>query len=239
MSVPNPSRQPSPELFFDTVNAYPRTACLKTAIELGVFTAIGEGAATPDSIGAKCGASPRGVRTVCDYLVTIGFLTKQDGRYGLTPDTAAFLDRRSSAYLSGAIDFLLSQELMEGFTRLTEALRKGGTAVQNEGTIKPENPMWVKFARAMAPMMALPAELIAQKVGAASAGKWKVFDIAAGHGLFGLAIARHNPNAEIVAFDWANVLEVAKENAAASDLLQPDRRRALRALRRGRCYLKR
>lgn len=216
MSRPDPSQQPSPELFFETVNAYQRTACLKAAVELGIFTAIGEGAATPEAIGAHCGASPRGVRTVCDYLVTIAFLTKQGGRYGLTPDAAAFLDRRSPAYLGGAIDFLLSPELTEGFTRLTEAVRKGGTAVGDQGTIKPENPLWVKFARAMAPMMALPAELIAQKVGAASAGQWKVLDIAAGHGLFGLAIARVNPKAEIVALDWAGVLEVAKGNAAAA-----------------------
>jgi 2-polyprenyl-3-methyl-5-hydroxy-6-metoxy-1,4-benzoquinol methylase len=41
-----------------------------------------------------------------------------------------------------------------------------------------------------------------------------VLDISAGHGLYGIAFARHNPNAKIVGLDWANVLEVAKENAA-------------------------
>ncbi len=43
-----------------------------------------------------------------------------------------------------------------------------------------------------------------------------MLDIAAGHGLFGINIARHNPQAEIVALDWASVLEVAKENARKS-----------------------
>jgi ubiquinone/menaquinone biosynthesis C-methylase UbiE len=68
----------------------------------------------------------------------------------------------------------------------------------------------------MAPLLALPAELIAQLLDAASGQKWKVLDIAAGHGLFGVTLAKHNPNAEIVAIDWPNVLEVAKENAQAA-----------------------
>jgi 2-polyprenyl-3-methyl-5-hydroxy-6-metoxy-1,4-benzoquinol methylase len=53
-------------------------------------------------------------------------------------------------------------------------------------------------------------------VGAAKGKKWKVLDIAAGHGLFGIAIAKHNPNAEIVAVDWPSVLAVAQENARAA-----------------------
>ena len=42
----------------------------------------------------------------------------------------------------------------------------------------------------------------------------RVLDIAAGHGLFGIEVARQNPNAHIVALDWPMVLEVATENAA-------------------------
>jgi 2-polyprenyl-3-methyl-5-hydroxy-6-metoxy-1,4-benzoquinol methylase len=41
----------------------------------------------------------------------------------------------------------------------------------------------------------------------------KVLDISAGHGLYGIAFAKRNPNANVVGVDWANVLEVAKENA--------------------------
>ena len=43
-----------------------------------------------------------------------------------------------------------------------------------------------------------------------------MLDIAAGHGVYGVAIARHNPHAEIFAVDWPAVLEVAKENARAA-----------------------
>jgi ubiquinone/menaquinone biosynthesis C-methylase UbiE len=81
------------------------------------------------------------------------------------------------------------------------------------GTIAPENPVWVKFARGMAPMMALPAELLARLVDQTADRKLKILDIAAGHGLYGIAFARNNPQASVVALDWPNVLEVAKENA--------------------------
>ena len=37
------AQQPSPQLFFQTINAHQRTEALKAAIELEVFTAIGEG----------------------------------------------------------------------------------------------------------------------------------------------------------------------------------------------------
>jgi ubiquinone/menaquinone biosynthesis C-methylase UbiE len=40
-----------------------------------------------------------------------------------------------------------------------------------------------------------------------------VLDVAAGHGMFGIAIAQQNPRATIVASDWPAVLAVAEENA--------------------------
>jgi len=40
-----------------------------------------------------------------------------------------------------------------------------------------------------------------------------VLDIAAGHGMYGITIARRNPAAQIVALDWPAVVAVAQENA--------------------------
>ncbi len=206
----------SPVLFFKTVNAYQHTAAIKAAVELEVFTAIGEGQETVESLAQRCGTSERGMRILCDYLVVTSFLTKEQERYSLTPDSAMFLDRHSPGYMGSAIEFLLSPMITDGFNNLTAAVQKGGTAMSSEGTLAPDHPVWVEFARAMAPMTALPAQLIAKQVEGDSSRKLKVLDIAASHGLFGIAFAQHNPNAEIVAVDWPNVLEVAKENAQAA-----------------------
>ena len=212
MSSPS-LQQPSPQLFFQTINAYQRTEGLKAAIELEVFTAIGEGNTTAPQIAKSCKASERGIRILCDFLSIMGFLTKQGDAYSLTNDSAVFLDKKSPAYLGGAIDFISSPTVTEGFKDFAAAVRKGGTAVSEEGMIAPEHPIWVKFARAMAPMMALPAQLTAKLVDPTADRKLKILDIAAGHGLYGIEFAKNNPQAEAVALDWPNVLEVAKENA--------------------------
>lgn len=212
MSSPG-TQQPSPQLFFQTVNSYQRTEALKAAIELEVFTAIGEGKTTSEEIAEWCRASPRGVRILCDFLCIMGFLTKEGQGYRLTQDSAVFLDKRSPAYLASAIEFMLSPMLVDNFKNFAETVRRGGTISPEGGTVAPEHPVWVKFARAMAPMMALPAQLLAKLVDPNADRKLKVLDIAAGHGLYGIDFAQQNPQTEVVAVDWPNVLEVAKENA--------------------------
>jgi ubiquinone/menaquinone biosynthesis C-methylase UbiE len=207
------AQQPSPQLFFQTINAHQRTESLKAAIELEVFTAIGEGNTTAAEIAKRCQTSEKGMRVLCDYLTIMEMLTKQDNRYALTLDSSVFLDKKSPAYLGGATEFLCSPMLTEGSKHIADAVRKGGTVMENDGTIGPDHPVWVKFAQAMAAMMALPAQVMAKLVDPNADRKLRILDIAAGHGLFGIAFATQNPQSEITALDWKAVLEVAKENA--------------------------
>ena len=208
------AQQPSPQLFFQTINAHQRTEALKAAIELEAFTAIAEGNTTAAEIANRCQTSEKGMRILCDFLTIMEMLTKEGDRYALTLDSATFLDKRSPAYIGGATEFMCSPMLTDGAKHMAEAVRKGGTVMENDGTIGPENPVWVKFARAMAALMALPAQLMAKLVDPTADRKLKILDIAAGHGLFGIAFAAQNPQAEVTAVDWKAVLEVAKENAA-------------------------
>jgi ubiquinone/menaquinone biosynthesis C-methylase UbiE len=213
-----PVAPPNPALLFDAINAFHKSAALRAAIELDLFTAVADGIATSIGLAAKCGAAERGVRILCDYLVLQGFLTKSGEAYGLAPISAAFLSKRSPAYMGSIVQFLHSPMLMGGFTDLAGAVRKGGTTIPQEGSLAPEHPAWVDFARAMAPLMAGPAEAMAKMILAGQTRPMRILDIAAGHGLYGLAFARQNPMARVTALDWANVLEVAKENAAKMGL---------------------
>jgi ubiquinone/menaquinone biosynthesis C-methylase UbiE len=206
---------PSPQLFFETVTAFHKTEALKAAIQLEIFTAIGEGNQTAAAIARRCQTAERGTRILCDALVIMGFLKKDASSYSLTQDSAVFLDRKSPAYLGSAIQFLVAPQALEGFQKLAAAVRKGGTVVDHDST-EPEHPMWVDFARGMAPMMKMPADLIAKLLRAEEGQKWKVLGLAVGHGLFEITLARHNPNAEVWGVDWPNVLEVARENATAA-----------------------
>jgi 2-polyprenyl-3-methyl-5-hydroxy-6-metoxy-1,4-benzoquinol methylase len=205
--------QPNPVLIFETLNSYQRSAALKAAIQLNVFTAIGEGNQTPASLAKKCQITERGARILSDYLTILGFLTKADGTYTLTRDAAVFLDRRSPACIASISNFMTMPESINLFMDLAETLRSGGATLQDKAVTDPENPIWVEFARSMMPLMLLPANAIAKMLCAESAEKWKVLDIAAGHGIFGITIAQQNPHAEIFGLDSANVLAVAKKNA--------------------------
>lgn len=213
MAITAQQQQPTPDRFFNVINALQQTEAMKAAIELEVFTAIGEGDTTAATIAKRCEAAERGVRILCDFLTIHGFLTKDGANYALTPESALFLNRHSPAYVGGAIEFLLTPRLREGYARLTEAVRLGGTAL-GEGTTEPDNPDWVKFAKAMMPLMHMPAEIMAAEL--LKGGEvHKVLDIAAGHGIFGISVAKQNPAAHIYAADWKNVLEVAQHNAHA------------------------
>jgi len=209
---------PSPELLFETINAYQRTAALKGAIELGLFTAIGEGNETSQEAARRCDASERGVRILCDFLTIMGFLTKEGDRYHLTQDSALFLDERSEAYMGSIVEFLLSPQSTGAFQDVAATVRKGGTLLPGAGVVETENPIWVTFARAMMPLMRLPAEALVETVPCASDVPLKILDIAAGHGLFGIAFAGRYQKAEVIALDWPQVLEVARENALAAGL---------------------
>lgn len=212
------NQAPSPALFFDTINAYQKSAALKAAIDLDLFTAIADGPVNSEEVASRCGAAPRGVRILCDYLTILGFLVKSGDCYALTLDSATFLNRKSPAYAGGAVDFMLAPELTGSFDDLASAVRKGGTAHTELGTIAPEHPVWVRFARGMGALMFPAAQAMADLLPLDAGRPAKVLDVSASHGQWGIAVARRNPNVQLVALDWAPVLEVARENAAAAGL---------------------
>ena len=109
--------------------------------------------------------------------------------------------------------FMLHPATMKRFDDVAGAVRKGGTLFDEDNPLQPEHEIWISFAQAMGKLQTLTAELLAGKLHVEGAPRLKVLDIAAGHGVFGITIAKHNPHAEIVALDWKNVLEVARKNA--------------------------
>jgi hypothetical protein len=205
---------PPPDLgvVIDALCAFQLTEALKGAIELDVFTHIAAGADTAAAIADRSGAAERGVRILCDYLTVRGFLSKDSGRYSCSPTAAVFLDKRSPAYMGSVANFLAHERIKERYRNLAGAARKGGTVAMS--TVSPNDAVWVEFARSMAPFLGVVAGQVAPIV--ATPGRpQKVLDVAAGHGLFGIRVAQANPSATVYGTDWADVLKVAVENAAA------------------------
>lgn len=204
---------PNPGIVFDMLMAYQRTAALRAAVELDLFRAVGEGSGDAASIARQCSASERGVRILCDFLVINGILLKQDGHYRHTPTSEIFLNPRSPVSIASTAKFLGNPAMLEPFNQLAEIVRNGHTSLPGEGTVEPDNPVWVQFAESMAPLAALSAGGLATVALAGRTGPTAVLDIAAGHGLFGIAVAQQNPEAHVTAVDWAAVLAVADKNA--------------------------
>ena len=213
MQADNNAAPPNPGLVFDMVNAHQRSAALKAAIDLDIFRAVGEGPGDVASIARHCAASERGTRILCDFLVINGVLAKENGHYKHTPSSAAFLDPRSPACMASVAQFLSNPQMNESYSHLAEVVRNGRTYLPGSGSVEPENPVWVEFAEKMAPMMGPMAAPLGAVVLEGRNGPMRVLDIAAGHGLFGIEIAKQNPEAQVTGLDWAPVLRVALENA--------------------------
>ena len=203
----------NPGLVFEMMQAHQRTAALKAAIDLDVFRAVGQGPGDVASIARHCSASERGIRILCDFLVINGVLQKENERYRHTPSSAAFLDPASPACMASIAQFLSNQAMREPFEQLAEIVRRGRTSLPGDGSVEPENPAWVEFAETMGPMMAPMAAPLGKVVLNGHTGPMRVLDIAAGHGLFGIEIAKQNPQAHVTGLDWAPVLRVALDNA--------------------------
>jgi 2-polyprenyl-3-methyl-5-hydroxy-6-metoxy-1,4-benzoquinol methylase len=207
----------SPDLLVDAVLAYQKTGAIRAALSLDLFSAIPETDGTPETIGPRVDASVRGVRILCDYLTVQGFLAKEGTRYRLTPSTAMFLTQSSPAYMGSIADFMASPEMIALWLDDPPSyVRNGGSP--GLANIAPDNPVWVKFARAMAPFMAAQAAAIAAEVAGWQPPVRRVLDIAAGHGMFGIAVGKAVAGAEITALDWPAVLQVAEANAREAGL---------------------
>ena len=205
----------SPQAFIDAVMAYQKTAAVKAAVALDLFTAIADENGELERIARRAQCAERGVRMLCDYLTVQGFLQKEAGRYRLTPSTSTFLTTSSPAWMGSIVDFLAAPELMSQWLEDPVSFVRNGGSV-GSGNLAPDNPIWVKFARAMAPFVVQTAQGIAEQVSTWPKPPKRVLDIAAGHGLFGIAIAKALPDVEVVATDWQAVLEVAEENALSA-----------------------
>src|SRR3954469_12795303 len=101
---------------------------LLSAVELELFTQLGDDALTGAEVAERIGLHPRAIEDFLDGLVALRFLERDgvdgDGRYRNTPDTAAFLDKGSPLYIGGMLG-VANARLYGFWGDLTEALRTG------------------------------------------------------------------------------------------------------------------
>jgi SAM-dependent methyltransferase len=184
--------------------AYAPPLILGAAIEHRIFDLLADGAKTAAEVSRENGASLRGVRAIMNALVGFELLEKDDeGRYSLTPESAAFLVRKNPDYLGGILRH--GDQLIPRWLPLSEIVKTGkpATAVNQEGD---GSAFFVDFVEDLFPVGYPSAKALA----AAFPQARKVLDVAAGSGVWSIPLAQNSKEVRVTALDWPGVLPATR-----------------------------
>lgn len=202
----------NPQRIVDLWFGHAPSMVLATAVQLDVFGALTEGAQTAADIAKATSASVRGMTMLLDGLVSLGLLEKQANRYDLTPEAETYLVKSSDNYLGGF--FEIFQKGIMDWLKLPEAVKTGQPVRSFEGQKKSEE-FFPPLIRALHVANMGPAHNLVRKLGIGT--RWrglKVLDVAAGSGVWGIAVAQEDPSTTVAALDFPKILNITREYAA-------------------------
>lgn len=219
---------PNPSHIMQVAMGFFASKTVLSAVELGVFATLGKGPMTGDALRQRLGLHPRAAADFLDALVALGFLTREgegvSASYANTPDTAAFLDPASPAYLGGIL-LMANRRLYPFWGHLTEALRTGKP--QNESRdgatdmfakLYADPKALQEFMDAMAGVQLGNFAALAERF---DFSRYKTLcDVGGASGALCIAIVRRHPNLHCISFDLPQVRPVAEQKIATSGLSQ-------------------
>ncbi len=202
-----------PEELAQMFRAYQPSRILLSAVELDLFTAIGDGA-TAAEVAERRDLDRRATTVLLDALAALELLVKKGDRYSNSDVTARHLDDRSPE--SERLAQMHSVHQWEVWSTLTDCVRQGGRV--GEGTHAGMAPAWTEaFIAAMARNASARAPQVAEAVGVE--GVTRVLDVGGGPASYSIALARANPNLRAVVVDKAEVLEIARRHIQTAGML--------------------
>ncbi len=179
---------------------------LEAAIRHRVFDVLDAGPKTLKETASATGASERGLRIIMNALVGLNFLAKTDGqRYTLTPESEAFLVSTKPAFHGGFLKHA-SEQLIPHWLQLNEVVRTGKPAmsVNQEGA---GSEFFQQFVADIFPMSYPAAMTLGKHLALGNTGtEVRVLDLAAGSGVWGIALAQGSERVKVTAVDWIGVL---------------------------------
>jgi len=209
----------TPERILQTGLAFWASKTLLSAIELGVFTELAQGAQPHDALASRLGLHARASRDFLDTLVALGFLQREGVRYGNTPETDLFLDRTKPSFVGGMLE-MANHRLYPFWAHLTTALRTG--LPQNE--LRTGDPglfevLYADPARLREFLAAMTGISHGANLTIARALPWTDYhtfvDVGTAQGDLAVQIALANPHLRGVGFDLPAVAPVFEAYAAA------------------------
>jgi ubiquinone/menaquinone biosynthesis C-methylase UbiE len=226
-------KQLTPERLMELSFAYAPPLIISAAVSNKVFDSLEEGAKTSEQIAKATGASARALRILMNALVGLNLLKKdRQQKYSLTPESATFLVSSKLGTHAGFFGTIAPQ-IISRWLQLSDIVRKGRPAVavnqEAEGTA-----FFSQLVERIIPMSYPPAQKLGDHLKLEKTkNEIRVLDLAAGSGIWGIALAQKSPQVRVTAVDWAGMIPTIKRitqqfgvadhfNCIAGDLLEAD-----------------
>jgi SAM-dependent methyltransferase len=196
----------TPERLMELSFAYAPPLIISAGVNNKVFDTLEDGAKTPEQIAEQTGASARALRILMNALVGLNLLKKdRQGKYSLTHESAAFLLSKKPGTHAGFFGTIAPQ-IISRWVRLSDIVREGRPAVtvnqETEGT-----EFFSQLVENIIPMSYPPAQKLGDHLKLAKAkNEIRVLDLAAGSGIWGIALAQKSPHVRVTAIDWAGMI---------------------------------
>jgi len=203
----------TPERIMQFTWGYVPTLLLETAIRHRVFDVLDAGPKTLKETAAATGTSERGLRIVMNALVGLNFLAKNGQQYALTPESETFLVSTKTSFQGGILKHA-SAQLSPKWLQLNEVVETGkpATAVNQEGA---GSDFFQQFVVDIFPTSYPSAQVLAKDLALnKSETPVHVLDLAAGSGVWGIALAQSSDKVTVTAVDWIDVLPATKKTVA-------------------------
>ena len=186
---------------------------LEAAVRCHVFDALDAGPKTAAEVATETRMSPRGARGLLNALVGLEFLTRQGDRYALAPGAETLLVSTKPGF-AGAMFRHFSRQLIPHWVHLTESVLTGkpAIAVNQEGQ---GAEFFREFVEDLFANNYGAAQALADKLKVAQAkSPVSVIDIAAGSGVWSIALAERSPQVRVTVVDWPAVVPVCQKVTA-------------------------
>jgi hypothetical protein len=220
------SVEPNPSHIMQVGMGFWASKTVLSAVELELFTQLGDEAMTGEEIGERLGLHPRAIYDFLDTLVALLLLERDgegsDGRYRNTAETAAFLDKGSPAYVGGILE-MCNARLYQFWGDLTEALQTGKPQNEIKHTGKPmfdelySDPARLEqFMDAMQGISLGNVHALAEKVDFSKYDT--VCDVGGATGQLCMVLAERHPHLRCTSYDLPVVAPIAEKAIAAAGL---------------------
>lgn len=197
----------------DISSHYREAQLLFAANRLGVFSALGTRTMSADELAQALDADTRGIRILCDGLVAVSLLKKEQGSYRNYPEALEYLVPNTTKSRTAILKH--TADLYERWAKLHESVKTGqplpGKQIDNTPASDKRD-----FAAAMADVARATATKVAEKLDLS--GVKTLLDAGGGPGIYAIEFARRYPDLQAVVLDDEETLRVTRENIARANL---------------------